>query len=58
MLLCFCRQAAASQRRGRFGAARAEENAKKVAEYGQKEDATMAQFRALLDRGPIAIPKR
>lgn len=46
-------------RRGRFGALRAEESAKKVAEYGQKEDATMAQFRALLDgRGPIAIPKR
>lgn len=53
-----CRQAAGDQRRQRFGGLRAAEAAQKAAEYGQKENATMAQFRALLERGPIAIPKR
>ncbi len=53
-----CQRRQAGQRRQRFGGVRAAEAAQKAAEYGQKEDATMAQFRALLDRGPIAIPKR
>ena len=33
-------------------------HALQVAEFTQKEDATMAQFKALLDRGPIQIQKR
>lgn len=46
------------QRRQRFGGVKAAQAAQRAEEYGQKEDAAMAQFRALLDRGPIAIPKR
>ena len=52
------RQAAVGQRRQRFGGVKAAQAAQRAEEYGQKEDAAMAQFRALLDRGPIAIPKR
>lgn len=52
------REASAAHKRQRFGSYKSAEAAQKIAEHGQKEDATMAQFRALLDKGPIAIPKR
>lgn len=52
------REATAAQKRQRFGGYKTADAAQKLAEHGQKEDATMAQFRALLDKGPIAIAKR
>lgn len=53
-----CREAAYNAKRAQREAAKREGLAQKLSQAQAEEEAKMAQFRALLAKGPISIPKR
>ena len=55
---CCCREAKQNEWRNRRELAKREELGHKLSAFQAQEDAKIAQFKALLQQGPITIPKR